>query len=147
MPQACVTKSTPPVYRKLPVTSPSTYTPPSYKRTPPNKSPSLSASPWGVSFLAWSRRARNASDWWWTARNHGKGTVVSFPPSSSRTFSSRERCLVRGSLCTLHRNKLNLFWRYKAYFNISKCKRILISTAVACFEAPFCSLWHNPLCL
>ena len=24
-------------------------------------------------------------------------------------------------------------------------KRILISTAVACFEAPFCSLWHNPL--
>ena len=41
-----------------------------------------------------------ASDWWWTARDHGKGTdsrrsdvwpVVSFPPSFARTFSSRER--------------------------------------------------------
>ena len=44
----------------------------------------------------------SASDWWWTARDHGKGThgrrsdvspVVSFPPSFARTFSSRERRL------------------------------------------------------
>ena len=43
-----------------------------------------------------------ASDWWWTARDHGKGTdgrrsavspVVSFPPSFARTCSSRERRL------------------------------------------------------
>ena len=45
-------------------------------------------------------RKVEASDWWWTARDHGKGTdgrrsavspVVSFPPSFARTFSSRER--------------------------------------------------------
>ena len=33
-----------------------------------------SASSSGASFFAWQRRARNASDWWWTARDHGKGT-------------------------------------------------------------------------
>ena len=45
-------------------------------------------------------RKVEASDWWWTARDHGKGTdgrrsdvspVVFFPPSFARTFSSRER--------------------------------------------------------
>ena len=139
MPQACVTKSTPPVYRKLPVTSPSTYTPPPVINAPPppNKSPSLSASPWGVSFLAWSRRARNASDWWWTARNHGKGTVVSFPPSFPRTFSSRERRLGTRQPCTLHRNKFNLFWRYKAYFNISKCKTYIDQHCRSLFRSAF----------
>ena len=30
------------------------------------------ASSSGASFFAWQRRARNASDWWWTARDHGK---------------------------------------------------------------------------
>ena len=28
---------------------------------------------------------------WWTSRDYGKGTVVSFPPFFARTFSSRER--------------------------------------------------------
>ena len=28
----------------------------------------------GASFFAWQRRARNTSDWWWTARDYGKGT-------------------------------------------------------------------------
>ena len=32
------------------------------------------ASSSGASFFAWKRRARNASDWWWTAGDHGKGT-------------------------------------------------------------------------
>ena len=31
------------------------------------------ASSSGASFFAWQRRARNASDRWWTARDHGKG--------------------------------------------------------------------------
>ena len=31
----------------------------------------LPASSSGASFFAWQRRARNASDWWWTARDHG----------------------------------------------------------------------------
>ena len=30
------------------------------------------ASSSGTSFLAWFRKARNASDWWWRARDHGK---------------------------------------------------------------------------
>ena len=56
------------------------------------------ASSSGASFLAWQRRARNASNWWWTARDHGKGTdggrsavspVVSFPPSFARTSKER----------------------------------------------------------
>ena len=34
----------------------------------------LPASSSGASFFAWQRPARNASDWWWTARDHGKGT-------------------------------------------------------------------------
>ena len=32
------------------------------------------ASSSGASFFAWQRRARNTSDWWWTARDYGKGT-------------------------------------------------------------------------
>ena len=49
-------------------------------------------------FFAWQRRARNASDCWWTARDHGKLTdggrsavspVVSFPPSFARTSKER----------------------------------------------------------
>ena len=55
-----------------------------------------SASSSGASFF----RKVEASDWWWTARDHGKGTdgrrcavspIVSFPPSFARTFLSRER--------------------------------------------------------
>ena len=37
----------------------------------PLPQPLESASSSGASFLAWQRRARNASDWWWTARDHG----------------------------------------------------------------------------
>ena len=52
------------------------------------------ASSSGASFFAGQRRARNASDWWWTARDHGKGTdggrsVVSFPPPFARTSKER----------------------------------------------------------
>ena len=32
----------------------------------------ITASSSGAWFFAWQRRARNASDWWWTARDHGK---------------------------------------------------------------------------
>ena len=32
----------------------------------------FSASSSGASFLAWFRKARNASDWWWRARDRGK---------------------------------------------------------------------------
>ena len=39
------------------------------------------------------RGERETSDWWWTARDHGKGTDGSFPPSFARTFSSKERRL------------------------------------------------------
>ena len=46
------------------------------------------ASSSGASFFAWQRRARNASDWWWTARDHGKGTDT-FPPSFARTSKER----------------------------------------------------------
>ena len=38
-------------------------------------------------------RKVGASDWWWTARDHGKGADGSFPPSFARSFSSRERRL------------------------------------------------------
>ena len=47
-------------------------------------------------------RKVEASDWWWTSRDHGKGTdgrrsavspVVSFPPSFACTCSWRERRL------------------------------------------------------
>ena len=36
------------------------------------------ASSSGASFFAWQRRARNASDWWWTAWDHGKGLLPAF---------------------------------------------------------------------
>ena len=40
------------------------------------------------------RGVREASDWWWTARDHGRvQTAVSFPPSFEGTFSSKERRL------------------------------------------------------
>ena len=39
------------------------------------------------------RGERETSDWWWTARDHGKGIDGSFPPSFARTFSSKERRL------------------------------------------------------
>ena len=32
----------------------------------------FSASSSGASFLVWFRKARNESDWWWRARDHGK---------------------------------------------------------------------------
>ena len=54
-------------------------------------------------------RKVEASDWWWTARDHGKGTVsavVSFPPSFARTFSSRERRL--GTRQSLYKDMLPL---------------------------------------
>ena len=50
-----------------------------------------------------------ASDWLWTARDHGKGivsAVVSFPPSFARTFSSRERRL--GTRQSLYKDMLPL---------------------------------------
>ena len=37
-------------------------------------------------------RKAEANDWWWTARDHGKGTH-GFPSSFARAFSSRERRL------------------------------------------------------
>ena len=43
------------------------------------------ASSSGASFFAWQRQARNARDWWWTARDHGKGTDGRF--STSRQLS------------------------------------------------------------
>ena len=36
----------------------------------------MAASSSSASFFAW--RARNASDWWWTARDHGKGLLPAF---------------------------------------------------------------------
>ena len=44
--------------------------------TPICRRPCLTASSSGAWFFAWQRRARNASDCWWTARDHGKGTDV-----------------------------------------------------------------------
>ena len=59
------------------------------------------ASSSGASFFAWQRRARNASDWWWTARDHGKGTdswrSASRPLSPSRAhFHQKRDVWVRG---------------------------------------------------
>ena len=55
--------------------------------------------PQALSFFSSWRRARNASDWSWTAGDHGKGTNCRLSPLSpfllsfARTFSSRERRL------------------------------------------------------
>ena len=51
------------------------------------------------------RGERETSDWWWTARDHGKGIDgVSFPPSFARTFSSKERRLGTRQVIELVRN-------------------------------------------
>ena len=50
------------------------------------------ASSSGASFFAWLRRARNASDWWWTARDHGKGI-------DGKICLTLARCLLPAFLC------------------------------------------------
>ena len=46
------------------------------------------ASSSGASFFAWQRRARNASDWWWTSRDHWKGTPFRLPLHAHRRETS-----------------------------------------------------------
>ena len=139
MPQACVTKSTPPVYRKLPVTSPSTYTPPSYKRTPPPriKAPLYQPRPEAFRFShgRGERETRVTGD----EPQETMGRVQLSPsrlPFRAHFHRGRD-VWVRGSLCTLHRNKFNLFWRYKAYFNISKCKTYIDQHRRSMFRSAF----------
>ena len=69
----------------------------------------LPASSLGASFFAWQRRARNASDWRWTARDHGKGTDggrSAVSPVVSFLCAHIERDVwVRGSVATAKRGK------------------------------------------
>ena len=149
MPQACVTKSTPLVYRKLPVSSPSTYTPPRYKRTPPPriKAPLYQPRPEAFRFShgRGERETRVTGD----EPQETMGRVQLSPsrlPLRAHFHRERHVWYEAASVPCIEIN-LIYFDAIKLILISVNAKRILISTAVACFEAPFCSLWHNPLCL
>ena len=99
-----------------------------------HRSPASSS---GASFSAWERRVRNASDWWWTTRDHRKVTD-SFKAEKRNehawTFSPRSpgRVWKNGGISSILFTNLSRSWKLEnGWSKVFRTRAVICITFVS----------------